>query len=109
MSDFEYQPSYGAQVESAPRVLSARFGDGYEQRVGDGINTDLARWSLTFTRVAADITAIAAFLSLKAGITAFTWTPDGESEITVVCRQWTRGRIANGLQTLSATFEQVMA
>ena len=107
MSDFTYQPAYGAQIDYEPRVRLATFGDGYEQRAGDGINNTLLRWSLTFTRATADIDAIGSFLATKAATTAFTWTPDGESEITVICRRWSRGRTAQGVQSITATFEQV--
>lgn len=107
MSDFSYQPAFGAQVKRQPRALTAKFGDGYEQRVGDGINTNPQIWSLTFTRQTSDLDAIETLLSGYAGVTAFTWTPQGGSQITVVCREWLRGYNDKGTETLSTTFEQV--
>lgn len=110
MSDFTYTPSFGATRRRKPRALTAAYGDGYEQRVADGINVDLAVWDVTFqNRSGTDADAIEDFFELKAGVTAFTWTPAGGSEITVVCRQWSRGFAETNKNTITATFEQVMA
>ena len=38
----------GVSEQPEPRVLSARFGDGYEMRVVDGINNLPRQWGLTF-------------------------------------------------------------
>lgn len=92
-----------------PRVRSARFGEGYEQRVGDGINTMPGQWSLSFSREASIIDAIEGYLVAAGGINAFDWTPPGESTaVRVVCREWSRTP-HTGLRSgaLMATFEQV--
>jgi phage-related protein len=94
-------------MEVSPRVRRVAFGDGYEQRVADGINTMPAKWSLRFVRYNADLAAIAAFLSARAGVEAFDWTaPDGTSG-KYVCRQWTRSYTGPQIGEISATFEQV--
>tara|TARA_B110000977_G_C10704851_1_gene348864 strand:+ start:31 stop:432 length:402 start_codon:yes stop_codon:yes gene_type:complete len=55
-----------------PRVLTATFGDGYEQRIADGINTLNEDYSLTFqSRPKADIDDIVAFLNGKGGVGSF--------------------------------------
>ncbi len=107
MSDFTYQPVYGAQRNRSPRVLAARFGDGYEQRLADGINTQPAIWNLTFTYDTSTIAAIESFLETKAGVTSFTWTPHGGSEITVICRDWSKSIDSPTTATIQTTFEQV--
>jgi phage-related protein len=107
MSDFDYQPMNGAQTENDPRVLAARFGDGYEQRVADGINNDLEKWPLTFVDTKANIDLIRDFIKAKGGVESFTWTPDGYDEIRVVCRRWSRAFISKVGHTFSCTFEQV--
>jgi len=107
MSDFNYQPLYGANKSTKPRVLMAQFGDGYEQRIPDGINTQKQIWGLIFTDSATNIMAIDAFLQLKNGSTNFTWTPQGASEIKVLCREWNLSRDTIDTFTLQATFEQV--
>ena len=40
-SSFEAVADRGMQRSSAHRILTAKFGDGYEQRVLDGINTKM--------------------------------------------------------------------
>ncbi|HEU4709605.1 MAG TPA: phage tail protein [Methylophilaceae bacterium] len=109
MSDFTYQPAFGMSVRRQPRVNSSRLGDGYEQRTGDGINNDLRVWDMTFNRTLADIDAIDTFLQGKGGATSFTWTPTGETEVRVICRQWSRTKVAPNVGTLSASFEEVPA
>lgn len=109
IQNLSYQPEFSAQVESAPRVLGASFGDGYEQRTGDGINNDLRKWNLMFMRETADIAVIEALFESCGGVSAFTWTPSGEDELTVVCRKWERVRIAPDAQGLSASFEEVLS
>jgi phage-related protein len=107
MSDFNYQPLLGATPSIEPKVLTSKFGDGYEQRVGDGINITPEEWSLNFTNTAAIINEIYEFLKAKKSVDSFTWTPAGFSEITVVCRSWSRPVISYGIGSLSAKFEQV--
>lgn len=107
MSDFTYQPLFGANKAIKPRVLSAQFGDGYEQRVADGINTQKQVWSLTFRDSNTVIDAIETFLIGKAGVTSFTWTPQGESEVRVLCREWSKSRDDADTYSLQCSFEQV--
>ena len=108
MSDFNYQPAYGVQVSRRPRVNSSRFGDGYDQRSGDGINNQLRAWQLTFTRQLADIDAIEQFLSEQGGVDSFSWTYRGE-EVRVLCREWSSSMLAPQAGSLSCTFEEVPA
>lgn len=48
MAEFTYCPFLGANVTKTPRVRTTQFGDGYMQRVGDGINTAPREWQLQF-------------------------------------------------------------
>ena len=65
-------PDKSMAKQSTPRVLVASFGDGYEQRIADGINTLDETYTLTFaTRLKADIDDIVAFLDLKKGVSSF--------------------------------------
>jgi phage-related protein len=109
MPTFSYQVDYSAQVVNTPRVKSMRFGDGYEQRLADGINTQPAVWNLTFAnRSNADTSAIHTFLSARGGVESFDWTPpDSTAAIKVLCRDWTKTMNRYNLNTITATFEQV--
>lgn len=59
------------------RILKASFGDGYEQRAGDGLNTRAQSWSLTFNGTEAEVQPIQDFLDARAGVESFYWTPPG--------------------------------
>ncbi len=75
MATFPYTPDWGAAPELQPRVLQAKFGDGYDQRTADGLNDLLSTWKLSFSvRTQAEATAIAAwFARHRAHVTAFDW------------------------------------
>jgi phage-related protein len=65
---FEAVADRGLSRKSKHNVLTAKFGDGYEQRVLDGINTKQDQFSISFkNRDASDINLIAAFLDDSAG------------------------------------------
>ena len=67
-SDFEAVADRGLSRKSKHNVLTAKFGDGYEQRVLDGINTKQDMFNISFkNRDAEDINLIAGFLDDKAG------------------------------------------
>jgi phage-related protein len=108
MPTFTWIPSYTADVSEEPRVRAAKFGDGFEQRVADGINTIPKTWRLNFNhRQTAEAVAIRSFLKTQGGVTAFDWAdPDGET-LRYVCRDWSRTFNPGLLQSFSLTFEQV--
>jgi len=108
MATFTYTPDLAAQVQVKPRVLTAKFGDGYEQRTADGINIRPREWGLTFnTRTDAEIAPIIAFLESSNGISAFDWTPPAGSTGKWVCENWIQTIVAKGVNNLSATFREV--
>lgn len=109
MSVFSFVPDFGAAAAYKPRVRVAQFGDGYQQRVGDGINTMQTTWPLTFAmRDDAERDLILAFLDARGGIEAFDWTPPfGGSAIRAVCREWNWTPEKYNLNTITATFERV--
>ena len=88
-SNETYEPM---QLVKAPRIRAAKFGEGYEQRVRDGINHNPQKWTINFTRRGgADIDAIYDFMEARGGDEAFLWTPRGEVTARVfICRKWTR-------------------
>lgn len=108
MATFTWSPQT-VNKKSQPRVLAAGFGDGYQQRVGDGINALQPEWVLSFSREIADIDTIEAFLEARGGEESFDWTPPGESvAIKAICPEW--GKTPHtGLASagFSATFRQV--
>ena len=84
-------PDRGLSRSSANKVLTARFGDGYEQRTPDGVNTNLLKISLNYdNRDEAESTAIAHFLNERGGSEAFVYLPPSpySSMKKFICRKW---------------------
>lgn len=92
-----------------PRVLSASFGDGYVQRVPDGINADLGTWSVSFTnRPMAEATAIANFFRERKGAIWFWWRPEPDADLVkVVAKPWKKTPVTRYVATVTATFTEV--
>jgi phage-related protein len=109
MSTFTWTPDFRAQKQSKPTVTPIKFGDGYEQRVSNGINTNSGTFSLQFSnREVAEIDAIEAFLDARAAVESFDYTPPrSATAIKVVCREWSRVTESATMDSLSAKFEQV--
>lgn len=107
MATFTWIPEYGADVETKPKVNKASFGDGYEQRVRDGINTKIRTWNLTFMKSSTDIDSIDAFLSTAAGTSSFEWVPPRGATGKWVCDNWKRGLPNPAYDTITATFREV--
>lgn len=107
MSTFTWSPAPGATESVEPRVRTAAFGDGYQQRVGDGINNRPRSWSLSFLGPVARTDEIAAFLEAANGVTSFDWTPPYGPAGKFVCRAWSRGVPSLYIQSISATFDEV--
>jgi phage-related protein len=103
------QPSYNSSEDHTPRVLTASFGDGYSQRSLDGINNDPGLFNLVWTNLLdAESDNIVNFLSARAGVVAFTWTPPrGSVAIAVTCKKWNKTWTDAGAQQLTAEFRQV--
>ena len=88
----QVKPDKSLKRASKPKVHLATFGDGYEQRLADGINSVTETFSVSFkTRPKADISNIIGYLGYLKGATAFSFTiPDSnavgtETTIKVVC------------------------
>ena len=109
-------PDRSMTKQSRPRVLVASFGDGYEQRIADGINTLNETYSLTFaTRLKADIDDIVGFLDGKKGVSSFILTfPDtnnttrtGERDVKVVTTNYSTTYDYENFYSLSVALKRV--
>lgn len=108
---FTWTPDDGPTGDIDFRVRTAKFGDGYEQVIGDGLNIRTEKWPLKFDRAQADIVPIKAFLDAHPGYISFWWTPPGPAAAQGLYR-CTGYTIAprSGLQvTLACRFEQAFA
>lgn len=101
----------GFQRTSSPKVHTVIFGDGYEQRIADGINNLTQSMNVSFaTRPKAEIDDLVAFFESLGGVSKFRMTIDdtnGAETIKVVCRQWNQTWNYDNFYSLSATFDRV--
>lgn len=109
-------PDKGMTVQNAPNIKRSNFGDGYVQRLPNGINNDRETYNVVFaTRPKQEIDDIYAFLEDKGGTDNFTFTvPDenavsDEKDITVVCVSWSKSWDYDNFYTLTAVFEEDFA
>ena len=103
---FSWTPLVGMNGSAKYRVLSAQFGDGYQQVAADGINNKIESWPVSFTGTEDEIRPIRDFLDHHAGYQSFYWTPPlGEKglyrsfDITIT-------PLGGDIYTLSTVFEQ---
>jgi len=79
---------------SAAKIVKNEFGDGYTQRVADGLNTIRSSWSLEWTVSNANKNTIIAFLEARGGYDSFLlptaiYTPLGETSTSLwTCDKW---------------------
>lgn len=106
MSTFTDTPS-SAALSTQPRVRAAAFGDGYAQRVADGINNAPRAWSLGFTRPNSEADTIIAFFEARNGVEAFDWSPPYGAAGRWVVKEWSVQLIGAVAKSVSATFEEV--
>lgn len=107
-------PDKTMQQQSKPKVYKATFGDGYEQRIAQGINNIAETYSVSFVnRTNEDIDDIITFLDSKNGVTSFAFTlPDsnaggGERTIRVICEDYSRTYSYDEFYGCQATFRRV--
>lgn len=104
---FTWCPRIEPEGASTFRVLSAQFGDGYKQSVGDGINNEIRSWPLTFTGREAYIVPIRDFLRAHQGYKPFYWKPPLETEAFLFeVTEFSVVPMGGRAYTLTATFVQ---
>jgi len=114
-SAFEATADRGMTRSSKHRVLTAKFGDGYEQRVLNGINTKDESFSLSFNnRTAEDINLIAAFFDSKAAknfdftvTDKFTGGNLATTTMKVVCDGYNINYVRETFHSLTCTLRRV--
>lgn len=107
-------PDKSLSLQSTPRVLIANFGDGYEQRISDGINSLKESFSVSFNnRPKDEIDEIKLFLNTKKGVGSFDFTYPDSNELTneisvkVVCDSFSAVLNYDDYYSISATFRRV--
>jgi len=103
-------PAFDFEVQREPVIASVKFGDGYAQDVGDGLNAGDALgarvvWQLLTT---AEKDAYVDFLAGKAGQTPFRYTiPSWGAEHSFKCDTWDEVNESYNVWTLEAVFMRV--
>lgn len=108
MATFTYTPSFEATESSKPRVRKFQAGDGYEQRITFGLNTDPKEWSLVFSnRDDTERDQITDFLEARGGVESFDWTPPRGTAGKYVCDEWQVTLSNCNNNQIRATFREV--
>jgi phage-related protein len=102
--------SPGSSEDHQPAVLANNFGDGYTQRMPDGLNHDLAKLSPKFDVLTwAQAETIMAFFKAQKGCLPFYFTrPGAGSPQKWICPRWSRvwdGEVTSGV---TADFQEVV-
>lgn len=107
-------PDRSLTKTTTPKVRVSIFGDGYSQRIAQGINSLDQSFSVAFqNRTKAEIDDISTFLDTVKGVTAFNFTyPDtnsGGNEVTikVICTTYSTTYANSDFYNLTATFDRV--
>jgi len=109
MEQFHWHVMPNMTERSQPRVKTIKFGDGYEQRQQDGINSDLRTYEVTLKVLRQESQYIDNFLSEHKGVKAFLWRePNRHRVITVKCPTWSTS-VDSTVTTITASFEEVVA
>jgi len=109
MATFTHKPSYSSNLNIKPRILEAKFGDGYEQAIGDGINTKPRKYSLQFNNLkVTDGNDIETFFDTNdTATTPFDWTPPTGSAGRFKCKEHTRDYVSGLTSNIVCLFEEV--
>ncbi|WP_263146072.1 phage tail protein [Pseudomonas sp. RIT-PI-AD] len=103
---FTWPVAAGVQGEIEYAVRETKYGDGYAQVVGDGLNDRSESWAVSKTGNRSTMQPLWQFLDRHAGRKAFRWvTPTGTSGF-FRAKGYRLTPLGNELFTLSATFEQ---
>jgi len=106
---FFWSPSYGASVTQQPRIQEIQFGDGYKQRIADGVHNNLLELNLGFNNKSQkEATAIVHFLSSKEGHQPFYFKAIAPYSVIkkFVCTNWSTVMEYEDNHNVALTFEE---
>lgn len=107
-------PDKGMSKKNEPVIFRAEFGDGYEQRIANGINNLKQEFGVSFaTRPKAEIDDIVGYFESTNGVTAFDFTfadtneSGNEETVKVYVANFEQKWDYDDYYTLTATFRRV--
>jgi phage-related protein len=105
--EFGWMPDESWSGQKKPSISATKFGDGYEQRVSNGINNTPKQFKLKFTKSTLECIGIDRFLSVMNGKNSFEWRNPLGIKNNYICKEWNVSRVNAAVLSVSATFDQV--
>lgn len=105
---FTFRVNSDASGEGGVVSNFAKFGDGYEQEVLQGINPHTERWTNTFSGYKAEARQLVDFIKAHAGV-AILWTPPLGAEGYYKIRSYRTSPQGGNYYLVSMEFEKVYA
>lgn len=103
--------SYGNNLTKDFKQETKRtnFGDGQSQRFRKGITRAPQQWRLNYDEVSdTEAETLRAWFETRGAVTAFTWTPTGQStELKFICLNFSSTPAAYNINNVSVVIEQV--
>jgi len=105
---FDFKIETKPTGQTAFRVKRAQFGEGYAQKVGDGLNNKFSTWNVAVDNDYAYVLTAKQFLDQHGGWQSFLWTPPNYTQpIRVTCETYSEISHVGEQCRLTAVFEQV--
>ena len=113
--DFWWKPSYNAKILNTPKIKTNKFGNGYEQRITDGINSNLIEINLMFeNRSELETVSILHFLKERNGQESFIYNiptifskSSSNLNTRFVCPEWSPSYISYNNYAIDVKFMEV--
>ena len=115
LPNFFWKPSYNSIVNSEPKVVKVQFGNGYQQRIPDGINSNLLNMELQFeNKTEIEAVSILHFLAQRKGYQSFIYNvpttySKSVSQINTrfICENWTQNYNSYNNYSIKTIFREV--
>ena len=111
--NFFWKPSYNSKILNKPKMKNIKFGNGYEQRIIDGINNNLKEIDFIFeNRSEIETVSILHFLNERNSQESFIYnipTVYSKSTLTTrfVCPEWSSTYISYNNYTIETKLQEV--
>jgi phage-related protein len=103
-----YHPDFGNQRQKKAMVLKAMFGDGYQQRAGDGLNNRPTTLNLTWTNLSdTDAATITDFFAARKGYQSFWYTYQDDIQRAYICETYETQNVDPFNYVVTAQFREV--
>lgn len=108
---FDWRPTVDSTSGTvATKVRSAQFGDGYQQRLADGLNNVQSTYTLQFRGDETKVWAIYDFLVARGGAESFWYTHYTSRPARLFyCETWSEPVSDGPAFTITATFVQTFS